>query len=63
MPQALLLTLNFWERIDNFPNLDFPSYRDFYQRTIADDPRWLKQDVGFVRVQGLPIHLLRVEQH
>jgi hypothetical protein len=45
-----------------FLYLDFPDYRDFYQRAIADDPRWLTQDVGVVRVQGLPIHLLRVEQ-
>ncbi len=45
-----------------FLYLDFPGYRDFYQRAIADNPRWLSQDVGVVRVQGLPIHLLRVEQ-
>jgi len=45
-----------------FLYLDFPKYRDFYQRAVASNPRWLTQDVGVVRVQGLPIHLFRVEQ-
>ena len=52
---------DFLEQHKQFLYLDFPIFRDFYLRALASDPKWVAEEVGVVEVQGLPVHLFRIE--